>query len=211
MTEPTSEARPAKCSHCERPMSTPIVCDFCEALNPIPAATDYFALLDVPRRFDLDQQLLHRKFVALSQHAHPDFHTGESPEVQQLSLRVCAALNDAYRTLKDPARRAAYLLEVLGGKSSVEDKAVPEGFLGTMMMMQEEIADARDAGQERELDRLREVLQTQHDGLIHRIAGLFGEHQEAVACNAVRKDFLGEIRRQVNAVSYVRKLLSLLG
>jgi molecular chaperone HscB len=211
MTESTSQARPTKCGQCERPMSTPIVCDYCQALNPIPAATDYFALLGVPRRFDVDPQLLHRKFLALSRHSHPDFHTDDSPEVQVLSLRVSAAVNDAYRTLTDPARRAAYLLELLGGRSAVDDKAVPEGFLGTMMMMQEEIADAKAADRQDELDRVRGVLQTQNDGLIRRIAGLFEEHQQAVSCNAVRQDLLGEIRRQVNAVSYVRKLLSLLG
>ena len=208
MTEPTGQALPAKCEHCDRPMSKPVFCDFCHALNPIPAATDYFALLGVPRRFDLDADELHRKFLALNRHAHPDFHTGDSADVQTLSLRVSAAVNDAYRTLGDPARRAAYLLELLGGDSAVDDKSVPEGFLGTMMMMQEEIADARKAGRQDDLDRLRDVLQTQHDGLMRRIASLFQQHQEAVGCEFVRKDLLGEIRRQANAVSYVTKLLS---
>jgi len=190
-------------------MSTPLVCDYCKAVNPIPSVRDYFALLGVPRRFDIDGEELHRKFVALNRHAHPDYHAEESPEVQQLSLTVSAAVNDAYRTLKDPATRAAYLLELLGGKSSAEDKSVPEGFLPTMMMMQEEIADAKAAGDSAELKRLRKVLQTQHDGLLRRIAALFAELQQAVACEAVRADLLGEIRKQLNAVSYVKKLLSL--
>lgn len=208
MTDQSQQARPAKCEHCDRPMSQPVVCDYCQALNPIPAAVDYFALLGVPRVFDLDADDLREKFLALNRHAHPDFHVDDSPEVQGLSLRVSAAVNDAYRTLQEPARRAAYLLELLGGASAVDDKSVPEGFLGTMMMMQEEIADAKAAGQDEELRRLRGVLQTQHDGLIRRIAGLFEQHQEAVSCEAVRKGLLGEIRQQANAVSYVKKLLT---
>jgi len=202
------QAIPTKCRQCNKPMSTPVVCDYCEALNPVPAAADYFTLLGLPRRFDLDEQELHREFLAISRHAHPDFHADEPPEVQQLSLRISAAVNDAYRTLKDPARRAAYLLELFGGKSSAVDKSVPEGFLGTMMMMQEELADAKAAPDQAELDRLRAVLQTQHDGLMHRVAGLFGEHQESLVCEAVRNDLLDEIRKHVNAVSYVKKLLS---
>lgn len=210
MAEPTEQTLPSKCRQCDKPMSSPVVCDFCHALYPRAAATeDYFTLLGLPRRFDLAPDELHRKFVALSRHAHPDFHDADSPEVQQLHLRVSAMVNDAYRTLKDPASRASYLLELLGGKSSADSKAVPEGFLGTMMMMQEEIEEARASGDEQELSCVQQVLKTQRDGLLKRIAGLFDEYQEAVGCEAVRNDLLDEVRRQVNAVSYVKKLLSL--
>ena len=114
--DPTTEKSfPSKCAHCEKPMSKPPVCDFCNSLNPIPALMDHFTLLGLPRQFDISEEELHRKFIALNRHAHPDFHGGESPEVQELSLRVSAAVNDAYRTLKDAATRAGYLLELLGG------------------------------------------------------------------------------------------------
>jgi len=199
---------PAKCAHCERPMSTPLVCDYCQTLNPSATATDFFALVGMARRYDIDQGELHRKYIALSRHAHPDFHAAEGQEVQQLHLNVSSALNDAYRTLKDPILRGAYLLELLGGKSSADDKSVPDGFLGTMMMMQEEIADARDAGDADETKRLRDVLQTQLEGLSHHLAELFEQHQQAVVCEAIRGETLGEIRQQLNAISYVRKLLS---
>lgn len=208
MTEESKQALPAKCKHCEKPMSTPVVCDFCSALNPVPTMTDHFSLLGLPRQFDLDQEQLRDKFLALNRHAHPDFHGGESADVQGLSLRISSAVNDAYRVLRDDATRAAYLLELLGGKSSASDKSVPDGFLPTMMMMQEELADAKAAANTAELGRIRQVLQTQHDGLMKRIAKLFQDHQDAVACNAVVTDTLDEIRKQLNAVSYVRKLLS---
>ena len=208
-----NQAAPAKCTQCAKPMSTPLVCDFCHSLFPTAAAaSDYFEMLGVPRSYDLDLDELHRKFLALSRHAHPDYHVNESVEVQQLSLQVASTINDGYRTLKDPAARAAYLLERLGGRSSAEDKSVPDGFLATMMMMQEEIADARQAenqdDNQAKLESLRDVLVTQHDGLIHKIGGLFGELAPAAACEAMRNDLFNEIRELLNAVSYVRKLLS---
>ncbi|HUS47436.1 MAG TPA: Fe-S protein assembly co-chaperone HscB [Phycisphaerae bacterium] len=209
MTQRPEQVFPAKCRKCDRQMSSPLVCDYCKELNPAAAVTDYFTLLGLPQRFDLDEGELHDKYVALSRFAHPDFHAGEPEEVQRLHLRVSAAINDAYGTLKDPAARAAYLLELLGGKGSAQDKSVPDGFLGTMMMMQEELADAKSAGDAAELGRLRKVLQTQHDGLLRRIAGFFSDLEQAVGCEAVRADLLGEIRKQSNAVSYVKKLLSL--
>jgi len=170
--------------------------------------SDYFRLLGLPRKFDLDEEELHRKFFALNRHAHPDYHTNDSPEVQALSMQVSAAINDAYRTLKDPQRRATYLLGLLGGRSSADDKSVPEGFLETMMMMQEELAEAKASGGDEQQEHLSDVLKTQRDGLMRRIAGLFEEYQQSVGCEAVRGDLLAEIRKQLNAVSYVRKLLS---
>jgi len=169
---------------------------------------DYFALLGLLRQYEIDQELLHSKFVALSRHVHPDFHNHESPEVQKLSLELSSTINDAYRTLKDPAGRADYLLELLGGKSSAEDKSVPDGFLGTMMMMQEELADAKASADSGELARLSAVLKTQREGLLRRIGGLFEEYRQGLACNAIRREVLDEIRKHVNAVSYVRRLLS---
>jgi len=208
MTELHEKAAPVKCTHCDKTMSTPVVCDYCHTIGPNAAVVDHFTLLGLPRRFDLDTAEIHRKFLALSRHAHPDFHAGDTPEVQQLHLQVSAALNQAYQTLKDPAARAAYLLGLLGGRSSADDKSVPDGFLGTMMMMQEELADAISDGDKAEIARIADVLKTQHDGLIRRIGLLFEQHQEAVSCKAVVDDLLGELRQQLNAVSYAKKLLS---
>ncbi len=208
MNDTHEQALPAKCKQCDKPMTTPVVCDYCHTLDPAGMGADYFSLLGLPQRFELDADELQRKFLALNRHAHPDFHMEDSEEVQELHLHVSAAVNDAYRTLKDPAARAAYLLELLGGKSSAIDKSVPDGFLATMMMMQEELADAKDADDTDELSRLGDVLATQRDGLMRRIETLFDQYQQSLACEAVRTDLLDELRKQLNAVSYVRKLLS---
>ena len=208
MNDTHEQALPTKCKQCNRAMSTPVVCDYCHTLDPAGVGADHFSLLGLPRQFELDGEQLQRKFLALSRHAHPDFHMEDSDEVQGLHLHVSAAVNDAYRTLKNSATRAAYLLELLGGKSSAKDKSVPDGFLGTMMMMQEELADAKDADDSQELLRLGEVLATQHEGLMNRIEILFEQYQQSLVCEAVRTDLLGELRKQLNAVSYVRKLRS---
>ncbi len=202
-------AAPVKCSKCQATIKGTAVCDFCKSLNPAAASLDFFSLLGLPVVFDIDPAELRRRYLNLSRHAHPDFHVHDSQEVQSLHLQVSSSLNEAYQTLLDPASRAAYLLERLGGKSSADDKSVPDGFLGTMMMMQEEVHEAVDAGQAEELLRLREVLQTQLEGLVRRIGELFQQHQEAVICQAVTTDILNEIRKQVNAVSYVKKLLDM--
>ena len=210
MTDNT-KTLPSKCTRCNHQTHEVLVCDYCHGLNPGGLGMDHFTLLGLPRTFDLDQAMLQQKFFALNRHVHPDKHAEESPEVQSLSVAMASAVNNAYRTLKDPALRGAYLLELLGGKSSAADRSVPEGFLSTIMMLQEELADAKAAGDTAKLGHLGEVLARQQDGLMRRIATFFGQYEESATCEAVRTDFLDEIRKQLNAVSYVRKLLSQLG
>ena len=54
-----------KCAHCDRTLTTPVVCDYCHALNAGATLTDYYTLLGLPRQFDIDDQQL--------QHVgHPD-------------------------------------------------------------------------------------------------------------------------------------------
>jgi molecular chaperone HscB len=207
----SAQTLPTKCAQCDAVIEGTAVCDDCKSLNPAATMMDHFSLLGLPRTYDLDPDELRRKYLALSRHAHPDYHVGESGEVQQLHMQVSAALNEAYRTLKDPASRASYLLERMGGPSLAEDKSVPEGFLETMMMMQEEVNEARQDGHEAELERLRGVLRDQRDGLIRRISDLFGQYQQALACQGVTRDLRDELRKKVNAVSYVTKLLAQAG
>ena len=189
-------------------MTTPAFCDYCGVLKPIAGVADHFQLLGLPRRFDVDAKALHASYVALSRHAHPDYHVDDAEEVRALSMAVSAGVNAAFRTLSDPVRRASYLLELLGGASSAEDKSVPDGFLETTMLMQEELAEARAAGDDEELARLRAVLRTQQGGLMKRVAGLFAELDQAVGCEGARRDLLAETRKRLNAVAYVQKLLS---
>ena len=57
-----------------------------------------------------------------------------------------------------------------------------------------------------ELARLAEVLKNQHEGLLAKIAETFATFQQDLPCKAMREETLDELRKQVNAVAYVRKL-----
>lgn len=72
--------------------------------------TDYFALLDEPRRPWLDPSGLKRKFLALSADLHPDrVHNTGAAERAQAQERY-AALNAAYQCLREPKDRLRHLL-----------------------------------------------------------------------------------------------------
>ncbi len=201
---PLQTAAPSKCVACNRQLQSAVVCDYCHTLNPITSPTDYFQLLGLPRRFDLDADELRRKYLALNRHSHPDFHTGDDPEVQRLSLSVSSAINDAYRTLRDATARAEYLVELLGGGSSAADKSVPDGFLEKAMRLQEELAEADDPHAR---EAMRAALASRLAERVGQLSALFGRFDEQVACEGMRLDQLARLRRHLNAISYLRRLV----
>jgi molecular chaperone HscB len=204
-----SPARLAKCVACSRELHSAAVCDYCHTLNPVSAPAEYFSLLGVPQRYDLDTDELRRRYLELSRHAHPDFFTANSPESQALALKVSSSLNDAYRTLSDPIERAEYLQELLGGKSSAADKSTPDGFLEEMMVLQEELTEAKHSGDHLALERHSATLHKRLCEMMARVAQLFADFEDQVGCEGIRLECLGRIRRLLNGVSYLRRLVSM--
>jgi len=86
------------------------------AQNPTQTETaeTYFSRFGLPQKLTLDTAQLERDFYRLSRKLHPDLFARKSAEEQAWSLRQSSLLNDAYRTLKDPLARTAYLLQLEG-------------------------------------------------------------------------------------------------
>jgi molecular chaperone HscB len=98
------------------------------AQNSIEAAAEqtYFAMFSLPRKLTIDTIALERDFYKLSRQLHPDLYARKSAEEQAWSLRQSSLLNDAYRTLKDPVARTAYLLKLEGIRVEDENTEVRE-------------------------------------------------------------------------------------
>lgn len=75
---------------------------------------DYFVLFSLPRALNLDPLELERTFYAQSRRLHPDRFASRPAEEQAEALKNSSALNDAYRTLRDPILRTEYLLSLEG-------------------------------------------------------------------------------------------------
>lgn len=91
-----------------------LFCPTCDALQPPDPKTDHFARLGLERRFAQDEDEITRRHRALQRKLHPDRFVSRSDRARMLSLQHATALNDAVRILRDPLRRADYLLRLLG-------------------------------------------------------------------------------------------------
>jgi curved DNA-binding protein CbpA len=80
--------------------------------------TDYFALLDQPRRPWLDSEKVKEKYHQLARTTHPDQKSnGNEGEF--------AALNEAYRVLLDPKLRLRHLLQLEDAPPAASTANVP--------------------------------------------------------------------------------------
>src|SRR5207245_7203194 len=106
----------------------------------------HFERLGLPKRYTLDVHEVERNYLARSRESHPDFHRMASGAEQRASLEQSAALNEAYATLREPFRRAEYLLQLEGGPSAAEYKEMAPAFLEEMLDLRMEIEELREGG-----------------------------------------------------------------
>jgi curved DNA-binding protein CbpA len=89
--------------------------------------SDFFALLDEPRRPWLDADVLKQRFLGISGKIHPDRHHGASDAARNQANSDFAALNEAYQCLREPKERLGHLLQLeLGGKPK-DVQRIPPG------------------------------------------------------------------------------------
>src|ERR671911_3111089 len=89
-------------------------CPQCSRILALGRHGDYFMFFGLPRRLTLDLQDLERRFRDLSRKFHPDFFYNAPPAERLASLERSSYLNDAYRTLRNPAARIEHLLAIEG-------------------------------------------------------------------------------------------------
>jgi molecular chaperone HscB len=104
---------------------------------------DHFARLGLPAALDLEPATLDRAYFALQRQWHPDRFVARPAEERARASSEAAALNDAYRTLKDPLGRAIYLASLNGVDLPGDGKTIddPE-LLMEAMEAREELHDA---------------------------------------------------------------------
>ncbi len=87
--------------------------------------TDYFVLLNEPRRPWLEPEALKSKFLALAAEAHPDKQSRASEAEKLGANRRYAELNAAYKCLAGPKSRLLHLLELELGAKPKDIQQIP--------------------------------------------------------------------------------------
>jgi molecular chaperone HscB len=108
------------CWSCKQPVATrALFCHACGAVQP-PGNLDHFARLGVQPGFDLDLDRLEKQYLGFQRAMHPDRFVTKPAKERAIAESQAVSMNAAYETLKDPLRRAAYLLELAGHPAAVD-------------------------------------------------------------------------------------------
>jgi len=146
-----------------------IFCEVCQRIQPFPEHADYFSVLGLSRCMQIDPGDLEKRFHALSRRFHPDFFQNKSEREREISLSNSAALNRAYRTLRDPASRGAYLVSLVEGGSGQIPLKAPADLFEEILELQETLQEYRALqGTRPEREALGEKLVSVRADLQHR-------------------------------------------
>jgi molecular chaperone HscB len=184
-----------------------LFCQFCNSLQaPSP---DYYRFFGLPKALAIDGENLQRTFYQMSRLLHPDRY-GRRPERERsYSLEATAILNDGYRVLKDPVRRAEYILNENGFQvgeqrsSEVPPELLEEVFEFNMML--DELKSGDD-GVIAQLDESRGRFLVMLDSLDNELDSAFHAHDDASEGEA-RLQTLTTIRAILHRRRYIQNLV----
>jgi molecular chaperone HscB len=204
------------CWSCKSEVGGEPLCPSCVKIQPLGRNSDYFSVMGLPRKLSIDPKVLEPVFHALSRRFHPDMYRMASGRERVIALENSAVLNQAYRSLRDPFDRAAYLLHLETGKQTGAASNPPQELFEEILEIQELLGEFRFAeGEEREavrpqLKARRDQLQANQDRLAARLTDEIFAAWDALqdVPNPDRKAaLLEEMRSILDARAYLRKVL----
>jgi molecular chaperone HscB len=136
-----------------------------------------FELFGLEERFAQDRAAVDARWIELQREAHPDKFSAQGAAAQRVAMQWSVRINEAYKRLKDPLQRAAYLCELRGAPVDAENNtAMPAEFLTEQMEWREALDEARTAA---DLDKLDEELNRARRDTLARIESLLDNDGDA--------------------------------
>jgi molecular chaperone HscB len=173
-------------------------------------SNDYYEFFGLQRRLVVDPTALQRRFYELSRQWHPDRFSRRPIEEQNEALEATSILNDGYRTLRDPVKRAMYVLAQEGVPIGEQrSKNVPPELLEEVFelnMMLEEMRSGDDS-QRQELEKAGKHFLEMRDEIDGHLEGLFQRYDAAAPESESAKQSLQEIRNALNRRRYIENLV----
>ncbi|MCW8863305.1 MAG: co-chaperone HscB [Colwellia sp.] len=153
---------------------------------------NYFQLFDIEISFDVDLNQLSKTYQNLQKAVHPDKFAHASGQEQLLAVQKSAEINDAYQTLKQPLKRAEYILTLRGVDLPNEQHTFGDtSFLMRQMELREMLDDVKTAKDvDAALDSAQQELTQEYQHHFDLLASQILENNTAanvLACDNLRK------------------------
>ncbi|AGK48422.1 Fe-S protein assembly co-chaperone HscB [Burkholderia thailandensis MSMB121] len=148
----------------------------------------HFDLFHLPAQFALDEPTLDAAYRAVQSQVHPDRFAAAGDAQKRIAMQWATRANEAYQTLRDPLKRATYLLHLRGVDVGAENNTAMEpAFLMQQMEWRERIEDAAAAKNVGELDALLAELRDDRRARLAKLGVLLDSGSDQGAAEAVRQ------------------------
>lgn len=163
--------------------------------------SQYFTLFRIEPAFDIDTENLEQTYRALAARFHPDKFASASAFEQKQAVMMSSTINDAYRTLKNPIDRAAYLLKTLGiDADAPEHTSFAPEFLMQQMEWRETLMEARAGNDLESLKNLDNEIRAEQEKLFYDLKQSFARQDCGIAAQQVRQGrFLDKLRHEISS------------
>tara|TARA_R110002124_G_scaffold207250_1_gene373761 strand:+ start:5966 stop:6517 length:552 start_codon:yes stop_codon:yes gene_type:complete len=153
---------------------------------------NYFQLFGLEIQFTIDLTRLSTLYQTLQKKVHPDRFAHASSQEQMLAVKKSTLINDAYQTLKNPLKRAQYLLELRGVDMPSEQASFGDiSFLMRQMELREMLAEVKDADDiESAVFEVSEVFEAEFQQLFSQLQTQLADNTSEsnnLACDNLRK------------------------
>jgi molecular chaperone HscB len=168
-----------------------------------------FATLGIDARFDVDLSAVEKTHRELSRALHPDRYLGASASERRAALGKAVEVNEAWRVVRDPIRRAEALLALKGVTidEKSDRKADPE-FLMEMLEQREALAEAKQARDLEAVRRMAHAIEERSHGVESGLAEAFARGPSDAATLVGRVGELKYYRRFLDEVSAIEDELA---
>jgi molecular chaperone HscB len=148
----------------------------------------HFVLFGLPEQFALDADALDHAYRAVQAQVHPDRFAAAGEAQKRVAMQWATRANEAYQTLRDPLKRAKYLLHLRGIDVGAENNTAMEpAFLMQQMEWREAIEDAVGAKNVDALDALLAELRDDERVRLAKLGALLDSGSNQPAAEAVRQ------------------------
>lgn len=163
--------------------------------------SQYFTLFQLEPAFDIDAENLEQTYRALAARFHPDKFASASAFEQKQAVMMSSTINDAYRTLKNPIDRAAYLLKTQGiDADAPEHTSFAPDFLIQQMEWRETLMEARAESDLKTLENLNDEIRAEQEKLFCDLKQSFTRQDYDTAAQQVRQGrFLDKLRSEISS------------
>ncbi len=162
--------------------------------------SQYFTLFQLEPQFDIDTDSLEQNYRTLAARFHPDRFASASAFEQKQAVMMSSTVNEAYRTLKNPTDRAAYLLRQQGiDADAPEHTSFAPEFLMQQMEWRETLAEARGGQDQTALPALDKEISGAQQELWQDLREAFRRQQYEDAAQLVRQGrFLDKLKKEIS-------------